>query len=263
MRDLHAQRIGQAHPHGAQTAGIDPAARLIEFVELRGPHLVLAHVGGDISIALGHLEELFDDELRLDDGAVAIVLEAVAASSTPRSAPTRLSVLRHPGGRARRRVGDSAPAARHAHRRRWGYRPSRAWRSTTDRRRCARSADRSWLKCFGLPITRSSKRAPIATSTSQCCMAMFDSNVPCMPSMPVNCGSVRREAAETHQRIGARIAERAHELRELHGSIAEDPPPPRRHRALGLEQVSCKAFLICPAWPFTTGLYERRLDDPG
>jgi hypothetical protein len=39
-------------------------------------------------------------------------------------------------------------------------------------------------------MTRSSKRAPIAISTSQFCIAMFDSNVPCIPSMPVNCGSV-------------------------------------------------------------------------
>ena len=45
-------------------------------------------------------------------------------------------------------------------------------------------------KCSGLPITRSSNRAPIAISTSQFCIAMFDSYVPCMPSMPVNCGSV-------------------------------------------------------------------------
>ena len=30
-------------------------------------------------------------------------------------------------------------------------------------------------KCAGLPITRSSKRAPIASSTSQCCIAMFAS----------------------------------------------------------------------------------------
>ena len=45
-------------------------------------------------------------------------------------------------------------------------------------------------KCGGLPITRSSKRAPTASSTSQFCIAMFVSYVPCMPGMPVNCGSV-------------------------------------------------------------------------
>ena len=38
-------------------------------------------------------------------------------------------------------------------------------------------------------MTRSSKRAPTAISTSQCCIAMFASYVPCMPSMPRNCGS--------------------------------------------------------------------------
>ena len=45
-------------------------------------------------------------------------------------------------------------------------------------------------KCFGLPITRSSKRAPTASSTSQFCIALLASIVPCMPSMPRNFGSV-------------------------------------------------------------------------
>ncbi|MOA01939.1 hypothetical protein D3C78_1213670 [compost metagenome] len=44
-----------------------------------------------------------------------------------------------------------------------------------------RSTDR---KCLGLPITRSSKRAPTASSTSQFCIALLASMVPCMPSMP-------------------------------------------------------------------------------
>ncbi|MCY1553658.1 hypothetical protein D9M68_901640 [compost metagenome] len=41
-------------------------------------------------------------------------------------------------------------------------------------------------KCLGLPITRSSKRAPTASSTSQFCIALLASIVPCMPSMPRN-----------------------------------------------------------------------------
>ena len=45
-------------------------------------------------------------------------------------------------------------------------------------------------KCLGLPITRSSKRAPTASSTSQFCMALLASTVPCIPSMPKNLGSV-------------------------------------------------------------------------
>ena len=34
------------------------------------------------------------------------------------------------------------------------------------------------------PVTRSSKRAPTHTITSQPCIARFASTVPCMPSMP-------------------------------------------------------------------------------
>ncbi|MNV60780.1 hypothetical protein D3C71_1532550 [compost metagenome] len=46
------------------------------------------------------------------------------------------------------------------------------------------------MKCLGLPITRSSKRAPTASSTSQFCMALLASMVPCMPSMPRNLRSL-------------------------------------------------------------------------
>jgi hypothetical protein len=47
-----------------------------------------------------------------------------------------------------------------------------------DRRRVDVDVDdlaRMLAKCFGLPITRSSKRAPMAIRTSQCCIAMFAS----------------------------------------------------------------------------------------
>ena len=42
---------------------------------------------------------------------------------------------------------------------------------------------------FSRPVTRSSNRAPIASSTSASCIARLASYVPCMPSMPRNCGS--------------------------------------------------------------------------
>ena len=45
-------------------------------------------------------------------------------------------------------------------------------------------------KCAGLPITRSSKRAPIAINTSQCCIVILASYVPCIPNIPKKRGSV-------------------------------------------------------------------------
>ena len=45
-----------------------------------------------------------------------------------------------------------------------------------------------------LPVTRSSKRAPIATSTSQVFMARFDHFVPCIPGQPKNSGCVSGKA---------------------------------------------------------------------
>lgn len=44
------------------------------------------------------------------------------------------------------------------------------------------------------PVTRSSNRAPTQIITSQSCMALLASNVPCMPSMPSHAGSAAGKA---------------------------------------------------------------------
>ena len=51
--ELRADGRGQAEAHGAQPAGVEPQARLVEADQLRRPHLVLAHVGGDDGLAAG------------------------------------------------------------------------------------------------------------------------------------------------------------------------------------------------------------------
>ena len=43
-RHLGADRGRNAEAHGAEAARVDPEARFVEANELRGPHLVLAHV---------------------------------------------------------------------------------------------------------------------------------------------------------------------------------------------------------------------------
>ena len=55
-------------------------ARVVELVELGGPHLVLADLGGDDRVAVGQLVERFDDILRLDDLAVLHVGQRMLAS---------------------------------------------------------------------------------------------------------------------------------------------------------------------------------------
>ena len=55
---------GQAEAHRPEAAGVDPAARLVEVEVLRGPHLVLADVGGDDRVAAGGLVERLDHALR-------------------------------------------------------------------------------------------------------------------------------------------------------------------------------------------------------
>src|SRR6267378_3807594 len=77
VRELNAHGRRQAESHGAQAPGIDPAPRLVEFVELCRPHLVLTDIGGDECIALGDLVESLQHDLRLDDLAFLVVFQAV------------------------------------------------------------------------------------------------------------------------------------------------------------------------------------------
>jgi hypothetical protein len=61
---LGAHRRRHREAHGAQAAGVEPAARLLVGDELRGPHLVLAHPGDVHGVRAGDLPEPLDDVLR-------------------------------------------------------------------------------------------------------------------------------------------------------------------------------------------------------
>jgi hypothetical protein len=74
---LHPHRGRQTESHGPKPAGIDPAAGLIECVKLRGPHLMLADIRGDIRITLGCMVELFDHMLGFNGLAFTIITEAI------------------------------------------------------------------------------------------------------------------------------------------------------------------------------------------
>src|SRR5437879_4378502 len=77
-----------AWSHRAVAAGLAPAPRRHDRVELRGPHLVLADVGSDVRVAvLRELPELLDDVLRLDDLGAVLVLEALALAPLVDLAP--------------------------------------------------------------------------------------------------------------------------------------------------------------------------------
>ncbi len=74
--DFYAEGGGKAKAHSAETEGTDVGAGFAEFKELRGPHLVLPHTGGDDGVALGDVVERFDG-LLLRDVLALFVAEGV------------------------------------------------------------------------------------------------------------------------------------------------------------------------------------------
>ena len=89
MRHLHADRRRQAIAHGAEPARGHPAVRLLEFEELRRPHLVLADFGGDVDVlAAGQRIEPLDRILRHDHVLALLVAQAIARPPLVDLAPT-------------------------------------------------------------------------------------------------------------------------------------------------------------------------------
>ena len=75
---------------------------------------------------------------------------------------------------------------------------------------------------------RSSKRAPMQIITSQSCIALLASQVPCMPSMPSHCGS---EAGKAPSPISVEVIGKPVSLASSRSSsLASGPelmtPPP-------------------------------------
>ena len=71
MRERHfgSQSSREAVTHGAEAGAGEELAGVFELVELTGPHLVLAHAGGDDGFATGEFIEHLDGHLREDDFA--------------------------------------------------------------------------------------------------------------------------------------------------------------------------------------------------
>jgi hypothetical protein len=75
VRELRADRRRQAEAHGAHRTRGEPQARPLEVEVLGRPHLVLAHARGDDRLALRDPVDLLEHVVRLDQLAVAVVVE--------------------------------------------------------------------------------------------------------------------------------------------------------------------------------------------
>ena len=77
MRKLNTDRGREAIAHGAQAARGHPAVRILEPEELRRPHLVLTHFGGDVTVhAFGQCLKPLKRVLRFDGRAFLGIGEA-------------------------------------------------------------------------------------------------------------------------------------------------------------------------------------------
>ncbi len=166
MGDLHAHGRGQAIAHRAKPAGCHPMVRLLEAEMLRGPHLMLAHFGGD---------EHFRPHSRVSSYSRRIACCGLMIA--PRRGPGVAQALPAPPGvdvappfrqrrgvlfrRVRFQASSSASSARPAS-------PTIAI-STGHILVDAGGVDVGWIfrasgqKAVSRPVTRSSKRAPIAS----------------------------------------------------------------------------------------------------
>ena len=242
--ELHAHRRRQAEAHGAQTAGVDPAPRLVERVELRREHLVLAHVRGQVQFAVGHLVQGLHRELRLDHLTRAVVAQAIDAPPVVDLLPPGIQrvPIRHAAALAQHRehVGDHAADGandRHVH-----------LHGLRDRRRVDIDMDDLRMRAEVLDLAR---HAVIESGTDgDQAIGLMHGHVGLVGAMhaehPEELLIGHRVRAEAHQRARDRIAEAAHQLGQRlsgiieHGAAAgvEDRPLGRQHRLDGLADLA-------------------------
>ena len=90
VADLGADGRAQAEAHAAEAAGSQELAGIVEEQALDGPHLVLAHVGGDHGAPGSHL---LDDLADLLGGEAAVVVVIFGAGAVGKDLPLPLAVV--------------------------------------------------------------------------------------------------------------------------------------------------------------------------
>ncbi len=94
LRELRADRGGQAEAHGPGAAAREPVPVAARAAELRGPHLVLAHVGGEDRVALRERVQAVEHVLRAQASLLRVlerILLAPAAHCFSHSAVSAIS----------------------------------------------------------------------------------------------------------------------------------------------------------------------------
>ena len=216
--ELRADGRGQSEAHRAQAAGVDPQARLVEADELRGPHLVLADVGGDDGFAAREPVDFRHQVLRLDLAVGEGRLSADAAPSTR-------VICCHQARRAALSVSPSARASslRGACSACASTRLTSPTMGTSGARFLPISAGSisTWItlacgaKAASRPVTRSSKRTPSAISRSASLMRHIGGVAAVHAGHADEVRMLGGQRAEPHQGIHRRRVEHLDELAQL------------------------------------------------
>jgi hypothetical protein len=186
--------------------------RFFKGQELGRPHLVLADFGGDIMLLPGHgIAQHFQCVLRFDDGVVFLVAERLDRPPRIDLLPPRFKGAAH---RARLSSASTAPAYPPAPKQQSPTMPM----STTIFLLMEDGSISTWIflelgeKPLVLPVTRSSKRAPMLIMTSQLYMASWLHRCHAFPACRGTDCPRRRIGAQPHQGIGDGIAGQPHQL---------------------------------------------------
>jgi len=216
---------GRPVAHGAQAARGHPAvgARRSGRNSLRRPHLVLADLGGDVDgRGRGSAHRAAGsrtcglDQLRVGGigealaGAPSVDLLPTSPPGRPcRSSDCAASTRRSGSFRTEPAIADDADVGAHV-----------LCRSSWRRCRCGSGASRARRRPAA-PVTRSSKRAPIATMTSQVVHGVcWPRSCRACPACPATADRTAGNAPQTHQRRGHRRAGQRGELTQQGGGPA-------------------------------------------
>ena len=240
---------------------VEPGARVFVRDELSGPHLMLTHAGDIDGLGSGDLAQLRDHVF----GAQAAVMlrriaQRIGRADSGKVFPPSVEIVRIYTGAADGpdQLGDGRFDVTDDRNIRMAVLPISAGSMSTW------MTFASGAKESSLPVTRSSNRAPSATSRSLFCNAATAATVPCIPGMPRFCGWLSGNAA-SHQRRHYRDTRQLGQIEQFGRRITADDATADIEHGLARRRDQFGGFLDLTAVRLRVGLItgQVQLRRPG